>query len=368
MNDAIFEIHIAPLRNQKKYHFSINLNTFSDEQRRVVATIIETNHVIRHLVLCDLVSDTVSDETIAAWAKALRNNMSLKSLILAAPQLSNAHLSTLLQAISENTTIQHFSINVAGLDDIAAGHLAKLIACNTTIKNIAATRNQIGDEGIRAIATALKHNNTLQSLDLENNRCSDEGLSAIASALRINTHLAALDLGHNPITDEAAPILARALSMNTSLRMLKITGEFTEARTQVSLNSKINTWLLQDNFASVRLRNTLLSLLKGKYANTSSLSNAILKKSVTVNCPTLFDIAANKVSTMLTKKEISVTTARTQLPTDVFAPLINNFVHERTNIRNTRLGLFNPLPAVQQPKGCNIKPDDNTLSFKITPS
>lgn len=367
MNNQSFQQFLNQIRIQRYKTLVVESPLFTSQQYLEIATAVGEDHYLRTLVIRNLNSTMLNEETLAAWCNSLNTHQTLTTLILTAPQLSNTHLQRLLQHLCTNTKLQALSINDAGLGDDAATHLTEFLINNNTLQRLTLAHNQLGDRGIQKLATALEQNNSLTSLDMENNRITNTGLTTIATALKINTTLNTLDVSNNSITDEAAPVLARALSFNTTLSLLKISGTFTDARKQTSLNTQINALLTQNNFASVQLRNELLELIKRKYTSTSSLSNTLLNKMTSFSCPSLLDIAANKVSYMLTEKAATIETARVQLPSDLFCPLMTDYYRRHNNLQNKRLVLFNPLSqmAEKQQNKTALKTQD--LNFKLTP-
>jgi hypothetical protein len=140
--------------------------------------------------------DHRTEPKIAAIAKALKENKSLKTLYLEGHSFSSGSGVKLAAALQVNTTLLELNLNIK---PEGARAIARALEDNKTLERLDLSHNRIGDEGAIAFAEALKKNKSLKKLGLSHNKIGDPGVKALAKSLLENTTLETLFLGNNKI-------------------------------------------------------------------------------------------------------------------------------------------------------------------------
>ena len=126
-------------------------------------------------------------------ATVLQHNQSIKHLILPHNQLSNFAIAALADMLKVNHHIGWLVLNNNQIGNDGATALADALEVNQGVKHLILADNQIEDDGVIAIADALKRNRSVQSLCIQGNPFGDEGLRALISLCQHSTTLQKLD-------------------------------------------------------------------------------------------------------------------------------------------------------------------------------
>ena len=213
----------------------------------LLARVLRQNRVLTDLHLTKCTGGTSlatqeEDSSHAGWcavADALREQTTLRRLVLEAMGLTDAVVVALCDAIAHNP---HCPLQVLKLGRHpqwgapAWEALARLLrrpdcplrkldlrGCQLGKSRSSSMDNNNNNNGaaaavagITTLAQALAVNTSLQSLCLGRNELTDGTLQDIVAALRTNRHLQTLDLSYNPLlTDTGAEALARCLEEST---------------------------------------------------------------------------------------------------------------------------------------------------------
>jgi NLR family CARD domain-containing protein 3 len=207
--------------------------------------------------------NSINNEGVAILSEALKQNVSLKKLVLSNNTIGEAGAMLLVNALAEFNTILTsldlkdnyeglldispnvhdaiFPITIANESgtrllrtgtelDLSAKYLhsldvwqsAKDLASNTVLKKLSLQKNCIDNRGAANFAQALMTNRTLVSIRLDHNWIGDEGCLAMAKALTENNVLTTLALNGNKIGPTGAVALAEALCINSGLQELRL--------------------------------------------------------------------------------------------------------------------------------------------------
>ncbi|CAF0881347.1 unnamed protein product, partial [Adineta ricciae] len=176
---------------------------------------------IRLTTLC-IRKNVIGNHGAQNLASGLRDNRTLKTLILSSARIGVAGAKSLADAIQDNTTLTTFVVKHDQIGVQGTEYLANMLKVNKTLVDIDLTDNQISDDGAQLMADVLLQTETLSKLNLCRNDIRVRGAKSIANALQNNTTLIVLDLTRNTILREGAHYLANALEMNKTLKEMYV--------------------------------------------------------------------------------------------------------------------------------------------------
>ncbi|XP_040268225.1 NACHT, LRR and PYD domains-containing protein 3-like isoform X3 [Bufo bufo] len=138
------------------------------------------------------------DTSCIQLASVIRNNPSLKILVLSGNQLSGPHFSDLMEALSSP-------------------------ACS--IEKLQLADNGLPDTSCIQLASVIRNNQSLKTLHLSNNRLSGPHFSDLMEALSsLACRIETLHLGGNDLPDTSCIQLASVIRNNPSLKILDLSG------------------------------------------------------------------------------------------------------------------------------------------------
>ena len=120
--------------------------------------------------------------------------------------------------------IEHLYLSVNPIGDTGASLISEAVRDTVTLKTLILYRCGITSRGAEDLSRALSQNSSLEKVDIGCNNLGDEGISHVAEALKQNTQLKELWIGDCGMTDKGAASLASALSVNNSLKRLEMDG------------------------------------------------------------------------------------------------------------------------------------------------
>ena len=100
----------------------------------------------------------------------------------------------LSRALRINMTLKTLNLSCNKISDIGATALANALHVNVSLRILNCYLNDISDKGATAFARALHENTTLTKLDVHDNIIGEEGLTAFDTVLQTNTTLTILTL------------------------------------------------------------------------------------------------------------------------------------------------------------------------------
>ena len=147
--------------------------------------------------------------------------------------------------------IEHVYLSRNPIGDTGASLISEAVRDTVTLKTLILYRCGITSRGAEDLSRALSQNSSLEKLDISLNNLGDEGISHVAEALKQNTQLKELWIGDCEMTDKGAASLASALSVNNSLKMLQMGSLCKRALTKDGLSTISQS--LANNSAFVKL-------------------------------------------------------------------------------------------------------------------
>ncbi|NXL59568.1 LRC45 protein, partial [Chordeiles acutipennis] len=132
----------------------------------------------------------------------------------------------LLHGLCSNTTVRSLDLKGNNLRTEGAEALGKLLRQNKSIRSLILEWNSLGvsEEGFSFFCQGLKANNFLQRLDLRNNQINHQEAGELAMALKQNASLQELDLRWNNIGLLGGRALLNCLHSNKTLKRLELAG------------------------------------------------------------------------------------------------------------------------------------------------
>ncbi|XP_075699610.1 NACHT, LRR and PYD domains-containing protein 12-like [Rhinoderma darwinii] len=195
------------------------------------------------------------DTSCIQLAYGIRNNLSLKKLVLSGNRLSGPNLSDLMEALSSpDCGIEELQLGDNDLPDTSCIQLASVIRNNRSLKILDLYSNRLSGPHLRdlmealsspdcgieelylggndlpdtsciQLASGIRNNRSLKRLDLYNNRLSGPHLSDLMEALSSpDCGMEELHLGGNELLDTSCIQLASGIRNNRSLKILDLTG------------------------------------------------------------------------------------------------------------------------------------------------
>ncbi|XP_075139374.1 NACHT, LRR and PYD domains-containing protein 12-like [Leptodactylus fuscus] len=206
--------HLASvIRNNKSLrilHLSYNRLSgphFSD----LMAALSSPACRIEELRLAD--NDLTNDSCIQL-AEGIKNNQSLKILDLSRNRLSGPHFSDLMAALSSPACrIEEIHLDKVGLPDTSCTQLASGIKNNQSLKKLVLSNNNLSGPHFSDLMAALSSPACrIEELDLSSNDLPDTSCTQLATGIRNNQSLKRLDLSYNRLSGPHFSDLMAALS------------------------------------------------------------------------------------------------------------------------------------------------------------
>ncbi|MCC8399291.1 MAG: hypothetical protein LN563_01760 [Rickettsia endosymbiont of Platyusa sonomae] len=185
------QLHIIPCRGE----------VIGKEQIKRIAEVLETNKTVTTLSYCSssgyepMGYEPMGDEVAEAFAKMLKNNKTITEF--------------------------HCESNLSTVDD---QKLVEALKENTSIKKLLLVCPNIGDEGIKAIVLALEHNKTITSVNFSNSELTDDQILVFTDSLKKNKTVTDVTIvgNNNEITAAGIQHIYDMLDSNPRI----ITGHF----------------------------------------------------------------------------------------------------------------------------------------------
>ncbi|KAM3918894.1 NACHT, LRR and PYD domains-containing protein 12-like [Leptodactylus fuscus] len=161
-----------------------------------------------------LAGNYLSDTSCAQLASGIRNNQSLKILGLSRNSLSGPHFSDLMAALSSPACrIEELHLGDNHLPDTSCTQLASVIRNNQSLKILGLSGNRLFGPNFRDLMAALSSPACrIEELHLDSNNLPDTSCTQLASGIRNNQSLKILDLSGNPLSGPHFSDLMAALS------------------------------------------------------------------------------------------------------------------------------------------------------------
>lgn len=196
--------------------------------------------------------DLLGVEGAKELSEILKENISLRKLILDDNKIGNTGARALSEALRINTTMKELSLFNNGIDDRGMIPLGDALRQNNTLRRINLVKNEIGNNGARALSETLRYNTAIYRINLGDNKIGDEGAAAVSAALRRNHTLQVFYLNNNQIGNTGARALSTCLQENNTVHALGladncITNDGAAALGQLLMNNTSLRWVDLEN-------------------------------------------------------------------------------------------------------------------------
>ena len=232
----------------------------------------------------------ISNENLELLAETLRNNLSIKKLILDYGRLNNDHYHILTEQLKYNKSINELVIEFStySYNNKYLYYISELLKCNTNIHNLI-VKHTFENKELVYLSEILKFS-TIQYLKLYNCEINDEQFDIFYNSLKNNKTLLKLDLSWNNLTNKSYLKILEFLKNNKTLISLNLNGDknkdiilFTEKLKEVmKTNITLQVLKIGDDFFQKRDNhinsiNSLSEMLKNnKTLNKIKLPHHIL--------------------------------------------------------------------------------------------
>ena len=169
---------------------------FTDEGIQMLMGALELNRGIKRLDLSDgFLIPSLS--AIYAISSYLHNTTSLQELNLSSSRITNG-LSELMKGLHENSTLHKLILSASYFDDMGP-IVCTFLENNKTLLELDVSRCYIKEADLQKITEGLTENKTLQSLNVSHNSLGNSGITYFAECLQKNCTLKQLDLSDTGI-------------------------------------------------------------------------------------------------------------------------------------------------------------------------
>ncbi|XP_040189669.1 NACHT, LRR and PYD domains-containing protein 3-like isoform X2 [Rana temporaria] len=223
----------------------VNLNS-CNIQNEGLRKLIPALHTIKSLRLW---RTYLRDSCCPHLASGIRNNQTLMTLILSENNLEGPHFSDLMEALTISQ-IEELQLSSNHLTDSSCPHLASGIRNNQTLRILILSKNNLEGPHFRDLMEALP-TSQIEELQLDGNHLTDSSCPHLASGIRNNQTLRTLilsgnnlggphfsdlmealttscieelQLSYNDLTDSSCPHLASGIRNNQTLGTLMLGG------------------------------------------------------------------------------------------------------------------------------------------------
>jgi Ran GTPase-activating protein (RanGAP) involved in mRNA processing and transport len=289
---------------------------------------------------------------------ALKQNQSVKHLLLGTNKIGNQGAIDLSEAIAHNNTLETLYLGCNYIESEGAIALCEALEQNTDIKSVWFKRNPIGKDSVPALINLLKKNKNIRTLDLVNTGLED-GFCDLFDYFKENTCIERLYLSGNYLTPQYIAHLADVLEHNKTLKALfvSVNNFGDEGASHLAKGLAKNTTLEELSVASCGLKEVgIISLLDALVCNKNfkhlDLGYASSTRVLQSKGNEISDLAAQRLLKFIENAPqlASVNLAKTRIP-NTYKHIFANFTH--INIRID--GFKNPKTIEPHPDSKAIK-------------
>ncbi|XP_073465469.1 NACHT, LRR and PYD domains-containing protein 3-like [Aquarana catesbeiana] len=172
-----------------------------------VRKLIPALHNIKSLILD---KNHLTDSSCPHLASVIRNNQTLRTLDLSGSNLEGPHFRDLMEALT-SSRIEELQLYNNHLPDSSCPHLASGIRNNQTLRRLILSNNNLEGPHFRDLMEALT-TSRIEELELSYTRLTDSSCPHLASGIRNNQTLRRLDLSENKLVGPNFRDLMEALT------------------------------------------------------------------------------------------------------------------------------------------------------------
>ena len=190
---------------------------------------LDTHSAVTFLFSMDMGSNAISHHGVHHLSTLLKIGHNVLHSDLVSKQ--DARYGTLAEQLKNNTTLKQLLLRGCGLNSQSIESLAEALTTNKHLELLNVSNNVLCDDGIKHLAHALRVNQGLKVLYLWNCGMTDVGLESLAESLQHNNVLTNLYVSNdysanypNRLTEKIVPVLTECLQNNRTLTELWYPG------------------------------------------------------------------------------------------------------------------------------------------------
>ncbi|PIO23048.1 hypothetical protein AB205_0137950, partial [Aquarana catesbeiana] len=201
--------------------YRLSINHLTDSSCPLLASVMRNNQTLRILILSvnnlegphfrdlmealttsrieelQLDNNHLTDSSYPHLASGIRNNQTLRTLNLAGNNLEGPHFRDLMEALT-TSRIEELQLSSNHLTDSSCPHLASGIRNNQALRRLDLAKNNLEGPHFRDLMEALT-TSRIEKLQLKNTHLTDSSCPHLASGIRNNKTLRTLDLSVNKL-------------------------------------------------------------------------------------------------------------------------------------------------------------------------
>ncbi|XP_073465577.1 NACHT, LRR and PYD domains-containing protein 12-like isoform X2 [Aquarana catesbeiana] len=303
----------------------------------------------------------LTDSSCPHLASGIRNNQTLRTLILSVNKMEGPHFRDLMEALT-TSRIEDIQLSTNHLTDSSCPHLASGIRNNQALRRLDLEKNNLEGPHFRDLMEALT-TSQIEKLQLKNTHLTDSSCPDLASGIRNNKTLRTLDLSVNnlegshfrdlmealrtsqieelqlwcnQLTDSSFPHLASGIRNNQTLRRLNLSdnnlgGPHFRILMEALTTSRIEELQLDRS----HLTDSSCPHLASGIRNNQTLRTLDLSRNI-LEGPHFWDLMEALTTTRIEKLELD----RNQL-TDSSCPLVASLMRNNQTLRILNLSKNN---------------------------
>ena len=189
-----------------------------------INTIITSLHT-RTLTKLDLSCNYISDESVDCIANVIIHNQEyIESVYIGVNKLQANGMKKLLTSLKSITLLKHLSLGCNDITVNIAQYIADTIYKNPKLSVLGLHDAYLHTEGVVCIAKTLQTLSCLQYLDLSNNYIEKQASNFIAKAVFSNSSIQMLCISENNFKSSGIQTIAGAVAMISGLKELDLTN------------------------------------------------------------------------------------------------------------------------------------------------
>jgi Ran GTPase-activating protein (RanGAP) involved in mRNA processing and transport len=248
-NDNVIILADALKENETLTHLNIGINKIGAKGVIEIADAIRKNKktAIKYLDMTKMGIRSFGIPGTRAITEMIKNNSSLKTLILRMNSISYGESELLSQVLENNETLTSLDLSENSIDFLKISkalitnktlsslniskinpfgykgwkQFGEMIGINKTLIKINLSYNKIDDPIFTFLASWLKNNKKIEFLNLSYNNIGKEGIDAISKHLKNQKFLKEIDLSKNSITNGS---MIKLLKIPPNLELIDLTG------------------------------------------------------------------------------------------------------------------------------------------------
>ena len=196
----------------------------------------DVDHVCK--VSIDLSDNDIHEEGASHIA---RMSYFIERLYLSGNPIGDTGASLISEAVRDTVTLKSLILNDCGITSREAEDLSRALAQNSSLEKLDIGDNNLGDEGISHMAEALKQSTQLKELWIGLCGRIDKGAASLASALSVNNSLKVLHMGgtKGALTKDGLSTISQSLANKSAFVKLAISMDF-DPTTVLRLQQEVN--------------------------------------------------------------------------------------------------------------------------------